>query len=207
MDVTGSAAPADPPAKVRVVLREGVGPVDVDDVALDLDWLLVGHWDATDERPYEDRYVDRAERTSVSYLDDTYVGLRYLVVTGPDARSVADEAREALPTLSGADALAALAAARTDAERAAAVPAVALAAGEDRSDAVTALRTAAVDGDDGVRMAVVRAATYVGWPELRQLLETLRESASGKDVRHLAGVALEGLALQDEAERHRPGQG
>jgi hypothetical protein len=78
------------------------------------------------------------------------------------------------------------------------VPAVALAADpDDRASATAALREAALDGDDEVRLAVVRASTYVGWPELREVLATLRDSASGPTVRHLAGVALDGLALQD----------
>jgi hypothetical protein len=203
VDLTGSPAQR----KLRVVLRPDVTADDVDDAALDLDWSLVGHWDATDERPYEDRYLDPTERTSVSFVDDTYVGLRYLVVSGPDLEPVAAEAREMLPTVPAAEALAALAGARTSADRAAAVPAVALAADpDDRASAAAALREAALEGDDEVRLAVVRASTYVGWPELREVLATLRDSASGPAVRHLAGVALDGLALQDELGQDGLGQ-
>ncbi|WP_141372247.1 HEAT repeat domain-containing protein [Cellulomonas cellasea] len=191
---------------LRVLLRPLSGADDVDDAALDLGWRLDRHWDASDERPYEDLYVDEqhddaALTTTISYVDDTYIGARYLVVRGPRAREVADDARALLPTVGFDEAVAVLDAAADATARAAAVPPVALAAVEgEGARATAALREAARRGDDAVRRAIVRAATYTGWPELRTLLVELQEGAEDSDVRRLAAAALEGLRLQDAQE-------
>lgn len=186
-----------PGPKTRVVLRPEVTLDEVEEAALDLDWLLVRNWPASDKRPYEDIYLDRDEQTAIHYLDDHLVGLRYLVINGPDAGEVEREAREALPTYQPEHATAAWAAASTPEQKINAVNVLALATDPaERDGAVEALQSAAADLDREVRRAVILATTYVGWPELRALLSSMEHDAD-ESVRQDARWALEGLAEQD----------
>lgn len=185
------------PPKTRVVLRPEVTVDDIEEAALDLDWLLVRNWPASDERPYEDMYVDRDEETVIHYLDDNLVGLRYLVIKGPDADTIERDARELLPTYRPDDATKAWTTAATLEQKTQAVHLLALATDpKERASAVEALQSAAADPDPRVRRAVILASTYVGWPELRTLLSALAED-SDESVHRDAQLASEGLAEQD----------
>lgn len=188
-------------SKIRVVLRPEVTLDDIEEAALDLDWLFLRNWPASEERPYEDLWVDRDEQTSIHYIDDHLVSVQYLLISGPDARTVETEAREALSTCGPADATNAWQHASTRAERVEAVYLLALATDPaDYTSAAELLRAAASDGDPEVRRAVILAATYVGWPELRAVLAELEERDPDESVRRDARFALEGLNMQDQLE-------
>jgi hypothetical protein len=187
-----------PSPKNRVVLRPEVTREQVEDAALDLEWLLLKSWPRGQDRPYEDVWVDRDEQTWIHYIEDHLVDLRYLVVKGTDVSAVESEARQLLPAYQAEDARRAWDTATTADERVEAVYLLALTAGpEDRSRAVAALQAASSDGDPAVRHALVLATTYVGWPELRRLLELLAKNDSVDAVRQEARLALDGLRHQD----------
>ncbi|WP_410597530.1 HEAT repeat domain-containing protein [Amycolatopsis sp. lyj-23] len=188
--------------KSRIVLRPEVTREQVEDAALDLDWLFLQNWPRGEDRPYEDVWVDRDERTWIHYVEDHLVEARYLVVKGADVPAVESEARELLAAYRPEDALRAWDSATTADERVEAVHLLALTADpEDRSGSVAKLRAAASDDVTAVRRALVLVTTYVGWPELRQLLEDMTSNDPVEAVRQEARLALDGLGYQDSLER------
>jgi HEAT repeats len=186
----------EPQRKIRVVLRPEAGREDVDDVALDLDWLFLRNFPSSEERPYEDMWIDRDERTYIHYIEDHLVDLRYLVLNGPDADQLRSEVVAVLAVHQPADGPAAWESARSEADRIQAVHLLALTADpDDHAEAAGYLRRAAEDTGVEVRRAVILAATYVGWPELRELLTELAQSDPDPTVVRDARLALEGLDL------------
>lgn len=189
---------ADGAPAIRVVLRPQVTLDEIEDAALDLDWLLVRSWPASGERPYEDLYLAADEQTEISFLDDDLVDLHYLVIRGPGAASAEAQARESFAVYEPADAARAWADATTVEDKIVAVHLLALTAGPgDVAPATEALLGAATDADPQVRRAVIRAATYVGWPPLRQALAELERHDADETVRRDARWAREGFAIGD----------
>ncbi|MFI7434111.1 hypothetical protein [Micromonospora haikouensis] len=180
------------PAAERIVLKPNVGLPDVEEAAFDLQWLLVRHWDASDERPYEDVWVDANEAGSIHYLDDHMVDLRYLTFRGPNSAQNADDARAALATYSSEEALSVFVSAQTVDERVQAVYLAALGATQHRPAVSSILEEAVEDDQVAVRHAVAVAIAYLGWPSLGGLLERLRHDAD-ESVRSGADLVHEGL--------------
>lgn len=174
---------------IRLVLAAGVDAEMVEDAALDLDWLLAAHWPASKQRPYEDQYVGIDEETTISYLDDDLVDLRYLVIRGPLASALADAASTMLPIRSASDALADLERSFAAGAPASALPAALLSARADDRGAAVALAIRAAADDPDAQSVLVLLATYLDWPELWAEVRELAERATDADVRREAAVA------------------
>jgi len=178
--------------RLRIVAHDDLTAEDVEDAALDLDWLLVGNWQQTNEHPALTSFLDQSERTRIDYVEDAIAGFRYFDVVGRFAYDVERDIRATFPTYSADKALDALRTAPPD-ERPGAVLLAALGAGSSEHALVEALRSAAADENPAVRRSVVLGVGYVGWPALVELLAELNRTDPDPDVREDAATMIQVL--------------
>jgi hypothetical protein len=176
--------------RLRIVTRHEPTVDEIEDAALDLDWLPVGSVEATEEHPALTRWLDGSEQTSIDYVEDAAVGLRYFDIAGPRADDVGQDIHKAFDVYTPAEALAALRDA-APADRPAAVLLAGLGAGPAGPDLVAALTAAAADPAADVRRATVLATGYLGWPDLLDLLTRLERDDPDPDVREDATSMLQ----------------
>lgn len=179
-----------PSSATRIVLRQHVTDDDVQGVAWDLDWNAISVGDRK-QATWVDAWATVDGATSIHYVHDGPIGMRYFMVRGRDVVGVAQRIVDTCPTWTLANALdtARLATERDD--RLIAVYAMALTAPDDPDPAVSSeLRRAAADPDPGIRQSVVIATTYLGWPDLVTVVEELQRADPVDDIRHNAGIML-----------------
>lgn len=178
---------------MRVALKGDVSREDVENLAWDLDWLLAEMADPSGDRPYEDVWATADERTAIHYIEDPVLELSYLVVEGGDVDAVVDQIRGAVGTYTPQEALEALRMASSRDEKIEAIYLLAIASGNEDNEVLTALSKAAEDKDADVRHSVVVATGYLGWRQLRVLLERMRDGDQTQSVRDDAALMLEAL--------------
>jgi hypothetical protein len=147
--------------------------------------------------PNESIYVTQDGTTGIHCIDDPLVDMTYLVVRGPRADEVADAIRKSAAIIDRDAALRMMADARTARERMRAVACVALTSPESFDpETFELLRRAFQDPDSDVRKTAAWVAVYPAWPELRPLLETMRETDPNEELRADAARLLGGFDRQ-----------
>ena len=133
-----------------------------------------------------------APDTTVTLVEDPIIGLRYIVVSGPNAAVATGHIRRTIKLVSR-DAILAQAndAAGFDAESQAGRRLLAV-AGESFDPHVFALldRKFFSNPDPRIRADMIKCFSYAGWKELRPLIERLAASDSHPDVKAFARTAL-----------------
>jgi hypothetical protein len=138
------------------------------------------------------RVLKAAPDTTVTLVEDPIIGLRYIVVSGPNAAVATGHIRRTIKLVSR-DAILAQAndAAGFDAESQAGRRLLAV-AGESFDPHVFALldRKFFSNPDPRIRADMIKCFSYAGWKELRPLIERLAASDSHPDVKAFARTAL-----------------
>jgi hypothetical protein len=170
----------------RVALQPEVSSDDVDRAAYELDWDLAATHPARDGNPREDVY--KFGDTRVHLLHDDGIGLRYLIIRGPDADEVVTGVEQELDTVSATDAVKLFNAAPADSDKITALYLLGIAGGKP-----AAFNDAFDDDATEVRRAAIVALGYVGGSEAQQLVERVAADDPDEKVRATASVMLEGM--------------
>jgi hypothetical protein len=195
---------AEVPRSRRFVVKEHVPRDQISVAAWDNRWIWLEEYEADDDRPYEKVWTTLDHQSSIHYIEDFVIGVRYLYVSNAQndvIRQVIssipvytnDEVKQMAETAAGADG---------DAQgQIRAVYHLALTATR-RSDAyvLDAIASALSNPTPEVRQAAILAVGYVGWPEFRVPLESLRRDDPDVDVRSDAKAMLEAM---EELEHRR----
>jgi hypothetical protein len=172
--------------EIRLVL-----PDSFDDLAFELaadrqGWSFVHEIQETAGQPRELIYRDPDRDTQVHYVEDSFRGVRFLLIHGTGAAATAGIAKSALPVVPTSMILAD--ATQTDDADRLARAVLRLSAIPAELDAVRVLallEKAATLGSTEVQEAVLLAVSYLEWPSLRPLVERM---AAAPDA-HVAGMA------------------
>jgi hypothetical protein len=176
-----------------VVLRPGVTEDDLDDVALDAGWVLIGTKPADDLAPYRTVWDDEESGTEVSYIWDDLVSLAYVSLRYGETAAAEAIIRSGVGTFGLEDMLDDIAAAETGEFAVNAVCRIAVSRPDPDSRILSQLRRLAHSSDRMVRVAVVTAIGYLEWAPLLMLLKEMRAADSDPVVRREAGIVLSGI--------------
>jgi len=181
---------------IRIALKSGVSLEGVQTFAWDQNWNLTA---ATreDERPTRFGWETVDGRTSVSYIEDPYIGISYLTVTGAAVEKVSQSVRASLETWTFTEAMSLLTGAvdRDTKIRGIYLCAVSAVRREIR-ELVSVYRGLADDPNADIRHALLVGIGYMGANvELRALAEDLHRNDPDEKVRRDAGYLIEGLDL------------
>src|SRR5882757_9268412 len=89
----------------RVLLRPDVTEEMVEDLALDLGWVMLGSHPPTDTAPYERVWEDEVSNVHVRYVWDDLLELAFMLLRGRDVAEPEARILEALPTYTYGDVL------------------------------------------------------------------------------------------------------
>ncbi|MEU9012272.1 HEAT repeat domain-containing protein [Streptomyces sp. NPDC048479] len=183
---------------VRIVLKPEVSLDDVGVVAYDQQWGITSVT-RKNESPRRQAWSTPSRNTSITFLEDPYLGLRYIVVKGPEFADVSRIIRSSLACWTIEEALTFLMESGDRDHKIHGIYLVAASSPSVESGTVLeALRTVSHDADPEVRRALLVAMGYLGqWPVVRSIAESLQNNDPDEGVRRDAGYLLEGLDLPD----------
>lgn len=180
----------------RIVLKRDVSRDQVGYVAYDKKWHIHSATRES-ESPQRQVWVTKDGGTVITFLEDPYLELRYLVVQGAQAAEAAQILRSALPCWTIEESFEFLRTARTSDEKIHAVYLTAASAPSNEDpQIVTAIQELARDRHADVRQALLVAMGYLAsWSIVRSVARFLKENDPDHDVRRSAEHLLEGLGL------------
>lgn len=179
----------------RLSLKNSVTPGNLSHLAWDLDWDIYDIIKGDETRPFEKIWLANSGQTTIHYLEDRLIGVRYLLLEGKAQPETASQIREAIAVYAEADITAMFDQARGPKSLiralrqmgAASQPAIVIPAWCQR------IEKAARHESPDVRYAAVLALAYTGWRTLRPLLEELAADDPDPDVQKTAAAALTAL--------------
>ncbi|MGE6761496.1 HEAT repeat domain-containing protein [Corallococcus interemptor] len=181
---------------IRLVLKDEASRGKVTNFVWKKGWTLHDFKPGSDQEPYEYIWYPRdRKKTFIHYVEDPWVGARYIALMGEDREPVIEQIRAALPTYGREEFLLHLKEAKSPEELARWVDLAGVAAVPDTFDPEVFARfqAAAHHPDPNVRAEVTRAAVFAAWREFKGLLEELRTQDSEEEVRRRADIALQAL--------------
>ena len=184
-------------SQVKIILRDPISEDDFRPIAYFQGWLWWDKVPESEEHPYESIYTTLDKKTSLHFVDDSLLDVRYLLIKGSNVEATAAKARSVLPTWEDAEVLRTARGADEPEERQRAILQSAVLAAENKDPVFLEIfRQARSHPDPAVRRAAMTAISYLGWPELREIVA---EYASDPDpeVRQDAATLLEAYELQD----------
>lgn len=181
-------------AGIRIAFKPSVQLARMQIFAWDQNWNITG---ATlqDESPTRHSWETLDEGTHIVYLEDPYIGVHYVSITGDSLVPVAEDIRSALDCWEFEEVLRqATGSADRDAKiRGIYIGALSASRGE-RDRLVSTFQQFAGDSDADIRHALLVGIGYVGPDErLRRIAEELRDNDPDGNVRRDAELLLEGL--------------
>lgn len=206
-------APYRPEPRTALALHAHVTRHDVEQMADELDWVLLesggddsGHryesiWALAQDVEDSDEVEQEGEeptvvRTVIRYVEDATVPLSHLVVHGPEDAEVAEDIADVCDVWSLWDALDAWRDARGRDEKLIALQATSLGAvgtPQAGKHAMPLYRESAADTDPEVRRAVVDAAEQLRWASLVEIVTALSDNDPDMEVRARARTVLAGF--------------
>lgn len=184
---------------IRIAFKPSVQLGRMQTFAWDRNWNITG---ATreDEAPTRFSWETVDGGTDIVYLEDPYIGVNYLVITGDSVVPVAEDVRSGLDcwTFEEASSHASGSADRDAKIRGIYIGALSASRGE-RDRLVSTFQQLAGDPDPIIRHALLVGIGYVG-PDarLRGIAEELRDNDPDDEVRRDAELLLEGLGGQGQ---------
>jgi len=128
--------------------------------------------------------------TQIHYLDDPVSGLRFIVVHGPEAGSVAGDLGRHLQVRTSINVVRMAKEARSERAKMDSAMELAVAFKQPDADAMKLLRKYYKGGSDPLRRRVIKALGYRGWPEAVELLEEIARTDASEELRgHAQNVA------------------
>jgi hypothetical protein len=178
----------------RIVLKRDVSRDQVGYIAYDEKWRIQSVTRES-ESPQRQVWITKSGDTVITFLEDPYIGLRYVVVQGAQVVEVAHLLRTSLPCWTIEEALEFLRQSSNSDEKIHAVYLVAAAApGVEDPQVAAALRNVAREEDPEVRLALLVGMGYLaGWTTVRSIANSLLRNDPNSEVRRSAEFLLEGL--------------
>ncbi|RJL35752.1 hypothetical protein [Bailinhaonella thermotolerans] len=192
----GSLAASD----TRIVLRREVSRDEFGYFAYDRHWRILRSPRLSEPPPRRQVWSAGAD-TSVTYLEDPYLGLHYVVVQGKSAPQVSHAIRASVPCWTLEEALE-FSAVSTDRDtKIHGIHLVTASAPVKQTENVVEyLETLSGDNDPQVRRAVLVGMAYLGgWPAVHRIAESMRDHDPDEGVRIDAGYLLEGISIPPES--------
>lgn len=176
----------------RVVLKREVEMSDVRTVAYANNWRMKTITREGDS-PIRKVWASRRGDTSITFLEDPYVELRYVVVEGPETSDISRVLRSSLPCWNVEESMRLLLGARDADEMIHAIYLTAVGAPSEESiEIMNAFISLSRNDDPVIRRAILVAMNYIGnWPSARDLVEGIYNNDSDEMVRRDAGYLLE----------------
>jgi hypothetical protein len=179
----------------RIVLREDVTGDDVGAAAYSANWRIKQILDADRHNPREVIYQVTPKRTFVHYIEDSLLGIDYLVIQGEELDEVEARTRAALPALSEQEVRMMMGTAVTADEQVRALPCAALVAPVSFDVEFYRWFEHALHSPEArVRKLTILATGYVGWREFCAPLAELASTDGDSQVREDARAMLESFA-------------
>ncbi|WP_436960259.1 HEAT repeat domain-containing protein [Streptomyces sp. SudanB182_2057] len=178
----------------RIVLKRDVSRDQVGYVAYDAKWRIHSVTRES-ESPQRQVWITKTGDTVITFLEDPYLGLRYVVVQGAQVSEVVHLLRASLPCWTSEEALDFLRQSSHSDEKIHAVYLVAATAPGDEDPQVAAtLRNVAREEDPEVRLALLVGMGYLAeWATVRSIANSLVLNDPNDEVRRSAALLLEGL--------------
>jgi hypothetical protein len=188
---------------IIIILDPIVTPDDFTEGAYVADWELVEERKESESSNYEQIYRAGADgKSTVHYVADQFVKVRYALARGPDAERLATRIKKLFDFEPDRSLLAA-----AEKER------------DDLQDMVDGLMSATVLGDQAgharlaklvekrlahensaVRRAALISVSWLEWPDFRKTVEHMAKEDPAKDVREAAGNLAESYRLRDKGK-------
>ncbi len=166
----------------------------------DWDWFLAEEIpeDLENKVPFELIWESADGETTIHYIDDLYVKFPYIVVLGNERDKIISLIQEKLDVYTKEELLELIDSANTQLEKKWAVShlGVGVPSTYDQ-DFFARFQRVMADEDPEVRRAAIWMFTYVGWPELRPLLEQAKENDPHHLVRQNAESVLAAFDSED----------
>ena len=187
----------------KIILDHEVLPDDFRAGAAHMGWELVKEYPASEDNTHEQIYRAGQDGTStVHYIEDQFVKVRYALTRGPESEALAEQVRSILPH--GPDDRV-LAAAEDDGEDLQYMVSWMLSAtvlgdqaGHDRLRALIEKRLA--HENPAVRRVALLAASWLEWPDFRASIERMAEDDPDEDVRREAAKLAGAYRQRDEGQ-------
>ena len=179
---------------LRIVLADSVTRDDVDDAIVAHRWRLADVVAASAAHPAQLVLLTEDRGAAMHFVDDQQVDARYFVVSGRDAARARRELEATLPTVDDAAITLLLSSPDRPSELARGLVYAALSSESKAGERVSAFERAASHADESVRAAVVVAAAYARWSELRPLVERCATSDPSPALRARATIVLNGFS-------------
>jgi hypothetical protein len=201
---------AEPVHRARVILHPDVTDEQIEDVAMDLDWMELGIKPATEKTPYQRIWEDEIAKVVVRYIWDDLLRQPFLTLQGEDVSTVEQRICNALPSFTPEEIVESLHSASGYEPVIDAIALVALLGhagyGELSEDPeiVRLLEMRAQSEHPEVRNAVITAAGYLEWPAMLELVAGLRDRDPDQDVREQADLVLNAIAEARAQGHDRP---
>jgi len=170
----------------RILLADTVTQDDLDDVRLKHGFRLANVIAARSGIPAQQVLLTSDRRHLLQVVDDTQLGVRYVVVTGPQEVETRTVVEAALPTIGGAEVDRML-----DQGEPRALGLAALMHPTARPHVLQAFDRAFIDRRDAVRTFALVASAYARWPELRSRVSRVAGTDPGEAIRERALLILD----------------
>jgi len=168
--------------RIVILHRYAIAP-EVDDVARKHGWKFAQVIDRKDNQFYEEIWTVNGDRAVVRFIDDHFVGVGYVVITGPDADETERTLRASMHTMTEAEVVAA--AKSGDAkDRANAIRSLAATTTDPDSPELYALLDAAADDRDKfIRLATIKAMARMASKRHWSIIQRRGAKEKDKDLR------------------------
>ncbi len=166
-----------------VILHRYAIASEVDDVARKHGWKLAQIIPRKDDQFYEEIWEVDDGRAVVRFIDDHFVGVGYVVISGDDAEQAERTLRSSMRTMSHTDVVQ-TARSGSPKDRAIAIRSLAAATLEPESDQLYDLIDAAAgDRDKSVRLAAIKAMARLGSSKHWPIVKRRGDAERAKDLR------------------------
>ncbi len=182
---------------IRLLLKEHVSEANVATEASHNNWLWWDLIERNNKNPYEVIWITKDKKTSIHYIYDHLIALRYLVVRGDKEEEITEQAKASLAVYSRGDIFSMVQQASSLEMLIQSVYHVAIAAPEKYDSEFFRLFEGFLSSSSvELRRATILAIAYVSWSEFRPLLENIKSNDVDAEVRTNASLVADGLKEQ-----------